>query len=87
MINLVPYTSKNCAAHNTDLDPEKITVRALRCQEQHERQKNILIVNPLQSTYCFKQSSYGNWIGRESPFIRTQIKACLEGDSPQVPLW
>lgn len=60
MINLVPYTNRNCAAQNTDLNPERITVYALRCQKQHEGQNNILIVNPLQSFYCFKKSSYGN---------------------------
>lgn len=52
-----------------------------------EGQKNILTVNSLQSIYCFKKSSDGNQTGRESPLIQREIKECLEGDIPQVPLW
>lgn len=37
-----------------------------------ERQNNILIVNPLQSIYCFRKSSDGNETGWESPFMHTR---------------
>lgn len=60
MINVVPCTNRNCAAQNTDLGPERIPVFSEMLETAQEGQNNILIVNPLQSIYCFQKNSDGN---------------------------